>query len=69
MNRDVETFCRNCITCLRAKPTNRGKESIGQMRGNEGIPGHAVGIDIGTLPWSEEGYRYFLLRSTYLHAV
>ena len=61
MRRDVERFCRNCLTCHRSKPTNEGKEPIGVMLGNEGIPGHAVGIDVGTLPWSEDGYRYFLL--------
>ena len=31
------------------------------MRGHQSIPGCAVGIDIGTLPWSEDGHRYFLL--------
>ena len=61
MRRDVERFCRNCLTCHRSKPTNEGKEPIGVMLGNEGIPGYAVGIDVGTLPWSEDGYRYFLL--------
>ena len=47
--------------CHRAKPTNYGKELIGRMRGHQGIPGYAVGIELGTLPWSKDGHRYFLL--------
>ena len=58
---DVGEFCRTCLTCNRSKPSNKGKEPIREMCGNEGIPGYAVGIDIGTLPWSEDDYRYFLL--------
>ena len=31
------------------------------MNISKGTPGYAVGIDVGTLPWAEGGYRYFLL--------
>ena len=31
------------------------------MRISNGTTGYAVGIDLGTLPWAEGGYRYFLL--------
>ena len=61
MARDTRIFCRGCLTCQRAKPTNTGKEPIQEMKISNGTPGYAVGIDVGTLPWAEGGYRYFLL--------
>ena len=61
MSKDVELFCRNCLVCHRAKPTNSGKQPIREMKGNQGIPGYTEGIGVGTLPWSEDGYRHFLL--------
>ena len=69
MSKDVETFCRNSLVCHRAKPTNYGKEPIGRMRGHQSIPGYAVGIVIGTLPWSEDGHRYFLQNGRFIHAL
>ena len=61
MARDTRIFCRGCLTCQRSKSTNTGREPIQEMRISNGTPGYAVGIDVGTLPWAEGGYRYFLL--------
>ena len=61
MTRDTRVYCRGCLTCQRAKPTNIGKEPVQEMDISKSIPGYAVGIDVGTLPWAEGGYRYFLL--------
>ena len=61
MAQDTRIFCRGCLVCQRAKPANVGKEPVQEMTISNGSPGHAVGIDIGTLPWAEGGYRYFLL--------
>ena len=61
MTRDTRVYCRGCLTCHRAKPTNIGKEPVQEMDISKSIPGYAVGIDVGTLTWAEGGYRYFLL--------
>ena len=61
MGKDVENFCRRCLVCHRSKPSNRGRGPICKMDVNGDIPAYAVGIDVGTLPWSEDGHRYFLL--------
>ena len=61
MGKDVENFCRRCLVCHRSKPSNRGREPICKMDVNGGRPAYAVGIDVGTLPWSEDGHSYFLL--------
>ena len=61
MTRDVREFCNACLTCQRAKPTNIGKQPLQRMDISGSTPGYAVGIDVGTLPWAEGGYLYFLL--------
>ena len=64
MVRDVKAFCRGCLVCQRSKYGNSGREPMYPMELGEGIPGEAVAMDIGTLPWTdnqEEGHRYFLL--------
>ena len=61
MPRDVRKFCNSCLACQRAKPTNIAKQPLQRMEISGDTPGYAVGIDVGTLPWSEGGYRYFLL--------
>ena len=64
MARDVKTFCQGCLVCQRGKSKTAGRQPIRPMKIGEGIPGEAVAIDIGTLPWTDDehsGYRYFLL--------
>ena len=67
MNRDTRMYCRGCLTCHRAKPMNKGREPVQEMDISKGIPGYAVGIDVGTLPWAEGGYRYCLLMVDLFH--
>ena len=61
MARDAKQFCRACIVCHRAKPSNRGKQPIEPVLLGKSYPGSAVGVDIGTLPWADGEYCYFLL--------
>ena len=64
MARSVEAFCNGCVTCQKAKHKSSGRALMGEMKIGQGIPGEAMAMDIGTLPWTDypgEGYRYFLL--------
>ena len=64
MPREVKTFCRGCLVCQRGKHKTKAREPVCVMNIGEGIPGEAVAMDIGTLPWTDDeclGYRYFLL--------
>ena len=61
MARDAKQFCRACIVCQRAKPSNRGKQPVEPVLLGKSYPGSAVGVDIGTLPWADDEYRYFIL--------
>ena len=50
--------------CQRGKHKTKAREPVCVMNIGEGIPGEAVAMDIGTLPWTDDeclGYRYFLL--------
>ena len=61
MARDVRIYCRACIVCQRVKPSLRAKEPIESLVLGKDYPGGAVGVDIGTLPWGDGEYRYFLM--------
>ena len=60
MTRDTKDFCRGCLTCLRAKPSNVSRQALEQFDISGIGPGDLVALDIATLPWSDEHYRYFL---------
>ena len=60
MARSVNVFCNDCITCQRAKPSNSPRQPM-EVFDTSGIgPGDLIAMDIATLPWSDENYRYFL---------
>ena len=64
MARSVRAFCNGCLTCQKTKHKSSGRAPMREMRIGQGIPGEAIAMDIGTLPWTDnpgEGYRYFLL--------
>ena len=61
MSRDTKQFCRSCVVCHRAKPCNRHRQPIERMSLGGDFPGSAVAVDIGTLPWADGEFRYFLL--------
>ena len=64
MRRDVIRCCRGCLACQRAKYKTSGREPLCTMSIGSGVPGEAVAMDVGTLPWSDDpngGYRYVLL--------
>ena len=64
MPRDIRFFCRSCLACQKGKRKTEAREPIRVMEIGECITGEAVGMDVGTLPWTDEercGYRYFLL--------
>ena len=70
---DVKTQCRTCQVCQKAKPSKKPKEPLGSVEYGSTQPGEAVGMDVGTLPWADGDYRYFLLMvdlfSHYIEAV
>ena len=43
------------------KPNLRAREPLELIKNPPTSSGHTVAFDVATLPWSEEGYRYFLL--------
>ena len=60
MAQDARIFCQNCLVCQQAKCSNRAKVPIQEFK-MEGIgPGDLVAMDIATLPWSDDRFRYFL---------
>ena len=73
LTRDVKTQCRTCQVCQKAKPSKKPKEPLGSVEYGSTQPGEAVGMDVGTLPWADGDYRYFLLMvdlfSHYIEAV
>ena len=53
-----------CLACQKGKRKTEAREPIRAMEIGECMTGEAVGMDVGTLPWTDEercGYRYFLL--------
>ena len=65
MASDTKLYCRARVICQRVKPSHLPKEPIEPMILGKDNPGAAVGVDIGTLPWGDGEYRYFLVM-TYL---
>ena len=61
MARDVKQFFRSCVVCQQSKLSNKLKQSVEQMVLGRDSPGAVVVIDIGTLPWVDGEFRYFLL--------
>ena len=50
-----------CQICAKAKPNLRAREPLELIKDPPVKSGQTVALDVATLPWSEEGYRYFLL--------
>ena len=61
MARDVKQFCRSCVVCQQSKHSNKPKQPVEPMLLGRDSPGAVVVIDIGTLPWADGVFRYFLL--------
>ena len=61
MDRDVKKICSECLVCLKSKHRNKPKETLLPYIVCELVPRSAVAFDIATLPWAENGDRYFLL--------
>ena len=61
MARDAKVYCKECLTCQKVKGANQRKQPMSEFILEDCSPGINVGIDIGTLPWSDGEYRYFLL--------
>ena len=60
MTRDIKEYCRDCLTCHRGKPSNTPKEPVGTFNTSGIGPGDLIAMDVATLPWSDDTYRYFL---------
>ena len=60
MAQDTRMFCRNCLVCQQAKCSNQRKVPLREFK-MEGVgPCDLVAMDIATLPWSDDKFRYFL---------
>ena len=60
MAKDAQYWCRSCLVCQKAKAPNQARVPIQEFK-MEGIgPGYLVAMDIGTLPWADQKFRYFL---------
>ena len=60
MTRDAKEFCNSCLPCQRAKASNRPREPLEEFITTDIGPGDLIAMDVATLPWADEGYRYFL---------
>lgn len=60
MARNTGWFRRDCIVCQRAKPSNTLRQLLEHFDMDGIGPGDLIALDIATLPWSDENYRYFL---------
>jgi hypothetical protein len=65
MKEDVWRYCRGCVGCQKAKPSN--KPPTGLMQHTEtNIPGQMIGLDLlGPLPRSTRGHEYLLVSVDY----
>ena len=61
MAQDTKMWCRDCLPCQRAKPSNAPRVPMENFSREDVKPGEIVAIYIATLPWSDDDYRYFLL--------
>ena len=57
----VQTLCMACEVCQRSKRSYAPKETLQAYDTGDTAPRTTIAMDIATLPWSEEGYRYFLV--------
>ena len=62
-------FWRRCITCQKSKPSNTSRVPFEEFQRRDIGPGEFVAMDIATLLWSDEEYRYFLLVVYVLSAI
>ena len=60
MAKDAQYWCRSCLVCQKEKAPNQARVPIQEFK-MEGIgPGDLVAMDIGTLPWADQKFRYFV---------
>ena len=55
----VQVFCASCSICQKNKRSYKPREPIHKFVVEFQRPRHAIAMDIATLPWSDDGYRYF----------
>ena len=60
MARDTRIFCQRCLVCKKAKPSNQMRVPLEEFQLEGMGPGDLVAMDIATLPWADEKFRYFL---------
>ena len=61
MKKDINAHCECCKVCAKAKPNLRSKIPLVIIEQPAHSAGDNVAIDLARLPWSSDGYRYFLL--------
>ena len=61
MSVDIAQFCKACHICSKSKCSHTPKQTLQPYELGELHPRSAVAMDVATLPWSDEHYRYFLL--------
>ena len=57
----VQTMCTACDVCQRNKRSHAPKETLQEYDTGDTTPRTTIAMDVATLPWSEDGYRYFLV--------
>ena len=60
MEQDTRMLCQNCLVCQQAKCSNQAKVHLQVFKMEEVGPWDLVAMDIATLPWSDDKFRYFL---------
>ena len=60
LSRDAKECCKACLPCQKATASNRPREPLGGFITTYIGPGDLVAMDVATLPWADEGYRYFI---------
>ena len=61
MMETVRSVCKECLICGSNKRSHERKVDLQPFVMGQLSPRNAVAMDVGTLPWSEDGYRYFLV--------
>ena len=61
MSQDIKQFCRSCRICQKVKAKYAPVQPMEQFKDEDWLPGDAVAMDVATLPWGDELFRYLIL--------
>ena len=61
MTATMRTVCKECALCQANKRSYQPKVELQSYSLGDLSPRKVIAMDVATLPWSEDGYRYFLV--------